>query len=196
MHNIEIEIKLKLDQPEILLNWLKKNAEFVKSSDQIDYYFDPPHKSFIFEDEEGYKDAAEWFRIRVSPKGNELCYKFWHRDPQTNISLYADEIETSIGDEKQVKEMLKRLGFKETSIIEKHRESYRYRDFQFDCDEVKGMGFFVEIEFRGELSDPALGKQKIYDLLNEIGINNWKKTKRGYVWMQWNPGREYFEEGF
>ena len=76
MENIEIEIKLKLEDPEILMNWLKENAEKIKTSEQVDYYFDPPHKSFIYDNKfDGTKDADEWFRLRVSEKGNEICYK-------------------------------------------------------------------------------------------------------------------------
>ncbi|PIN76852.1 class IV adenylate cyclase [Candidatus Woesearchaeota archaeon CG10_big_fil_rev_8_21_14_0_10_36_11] len=193
MENIEIEIKLKLDNPEIVLRWLQENATLIKTSDQVDYYFNPPHKTFIYNAEDGTKDADEWFRIRVSENGNEICYKYWYRDEKTQKSLYADEIETSIGDEKQILEILRRLGFKPTSTIRKHRESYRYKEFQFDCDTVEELGYFVEIEFRGELEDPTQGKQKIFDLLNEIGITNWQKTKRGYSWIQWNPGKNHFD---
>ena len=195
MENIEIEIKLKLDNPSILLEWLKNNAELIKTSNQTDYYFDPPHKTYIYDNKfDGTKDADEWFRIRVSDKGNEICYKKWHRKPETGESTHADEIETMIGNEKQMLIILEKLGFKPTSTIKKHRNSYKYKNFQFDCDEVENIGFFVEIEFQGELEDPAQGKQIILDLLKEIGINDWKKTKRGYSWIQWNPGIEHFED--
>ena len=194
MEDIEIELKLKLEQPEILIKWLKENAELVGTSEQSDQYFDPPNKSFTYVDAEGYKDADEWFRVRSSEKGNEICYKLWHRDEKTGKSLYADEIETGVDDPKQILKILERLKFKPTSLIEKHRESYKYKDFQFDCDEIKGLGFFVEIEFKGKIEDPTKGNQKIYDLIKEIGIKNWKKTKRGYPCIQWNPGKDHFEE--
>ena len=194
MKNIEIEIKLKLDQPEILLNWLEKHAKLIKETKQTDHYFDPPHKSSIYKNKwDGTKDADEWFRIRETEKGNAICYKHWHRDPETGKSLYADEIETSTGDKKQMLEIFKRLGFQETASTHKKRKSYRYQDFKFDCDEVDGLGFFVEIEFKGELADPAQGQQKIFDFLKEINLTGWQKTKRGYQWMEWNPEENHFE---
>ena len=194
MHNIEIEIKLKLDSPKALLDWLKKNAELVKTSNQVDYYFDPPHKSYIYKNKfDGTKDADEWFRIRVTEKGNEICYKKWYREEDTGKSTHADEIETMVGDEKQMLIILDRLGFKPTSIIKKRRNSYKYKEFQFDCDEAEGLGFFVEIEFKGEIGDPAQGKQKIFEFLNEINLTGWQKTKRGYQWMEWNPDVDHFE---
>lgn len=195
MENIEIEIKLKLDDPKRILNWLKKNAKLIKISDDADYYFDPPDRSFIYKNKhDGTKDADEWFRLRVSEKGNEICYKRWYRDEKTGKSLYADEIETLVGDQKKVLEILKRLGFKETSVIKKHRVSYQYKEFRFDCDTVEGLGFFVEVEFKGEIDDPAEGKEKIFTMLKEIGITDWKKTKRGYSWIQWNPANEHYED--
>jgi predicted adenylyl cyclase CyaB len=195
MKNIEIEIKLKLDQPEILLNWLKENAELIKETNQIDYYYDPPNKSFIYTSKwDQTKDAHEWLRIRESGKGDSICYKHWYVDEDTGISKYADEVETPIGDKKQVMEIFKRLGFKETSIINKRRKSYHYKKFKFDCDEVEEMGFFVEIEFKGEVEDPMQGKQQIFDFLKNLGITNWKRTKRGYSWIQWNPNSNHYEE--
>ena len=194
MKDIEIEIKLKLEEPEKLMQWLEENASFVNEEHQIDRYFDPPEKSFILKNKfDGSKDADEWFRIRATKKGNEICYKKWHRD-ENGKSLYADEIETSIGDEETTLKILQSLGFKETSLIDKTRKSYRYKDFQFDCDDAKGIGFFVEIEFKGSIEDPTKGREMILDFLKEIGVANWKKTKRGMPWLQWNPDAEHYED--
>lgn len=38
-----------------------------------------------------------------------------------------------------------------------------------------------------------MGNQIIFDFLKSIGITDWKKAKRGYSWIQWNPGKEHFE---
>jgi len=192
IQNIEIELTLKLENPEILMKWLESNATFVKETQQHDLYFDPPGKTFMFIDKDRYKDAHEWFRLRISDKGNEICYKKWYRDDK-DMSTYADEIETIAGDEKQVLEILRRLGFREICVVKKHRKSWAYGNFHFDCDDIEGLGFFVEVEFKGHLNNPSKGKEKIIQFLKQIGITNWKITKRGYVWMLWNPGKEWYE---
>lgn len=194
MKNIEIEIRIKLEKPVLFMQWLKKSAEKIKTCDQADFYFDPPDRSFIYTDRDGSKNADEWFRIRTSNKGDEICYKHWHKDKKTNKSTYADEIETSIGDARQVLEILKRLGFKQISVIKKHREDWKYKDFIFSCDEIEGLGFFVEIEYHGAIDDPTKGKQKIFNLLKSIRVEDWQKIKGGYPWMQWNPDKNYFEK--
>lgn len=194
MINTEIEIKIKLDNPNFFSQWLKKSANFINTSKQTDFYFNPPGKSFIFIGPDGYKDADEWFRVRISNKGNEICYKKWHRDKKTRKSLYADEIESSIGNANQVLKILKRMGFKRISTIKKYRENWQYNDFIFSCDKVEKLGFFVEIEYRGEIDNPAKGRQKILRLLKKIGVKNFQIIKGGYPWMQWNPNKEHFEK--
>lgn len=194
MKNIEIEIRIKLDNPYLFKEWLKKSAKQIKTVDQIDIYFDPPHKSFITVDSRGYKNADEWLRLRISQNKNEICYKYWHTDKKTGKSTHADEIETTIGDPEQIQEIFKRLGFKRIAMVSKHRESWQYGDFRFDCDNIENLGFFVEIEFHGEIDNPAKGKQKIFDFLNKIGIKDWKKIKGGYPWMFWNIDKNLFED--
>ena len=190
MKDIEIELKLFIKEPKKLLEWLRNKTKFINEFKQTDHYFDPPHRSFIY-NFKGYKDADEWFRIRFGDKGNAICYKKWHRDKYRK-SLYCDEIETDINDAKTVMKMLKIMNFKSTSVVKKKRQSFKYGDFRFDCDEIEGLGFFLEVEFRGEIKDPKLGRQKIIDFLAKIGVENYKIINGGYPWMQWNQGKKLY----
>jgi len=192
-NNKEIEVRLQLDDPEPLFKFFKNSAEFLKTSNQVDFYFDLPEKTFIYTDSNGYKNADEWLRVRISDK-NSVCYKKWYRDENTGKSLYADEIELNIEDGEKLITLLESLGFKKISVVDKHRESWKYRDFQFDCDKIKGLGSFVEIEFIGKIEDPTKGREKIFDLLEDLGIKNWKVIKGGYPWMLWNKDKNFFEE--
>ena len=88
-------------------------------------------------------------------------------------------------------QILRHLGFKQTAVIEKHRTSYRFNEYQFDCDEVKDLGFFVEIELKEEISDLIQGKKKIETFLKKLDIGKWEEAKGGYVAMVWNkPPRD------
>lgn len=189
----EIEVKLQVGEIEKLLAWLKKNAVLEKEVTQTDFYFDPPDRSFIFTDPEGYQDAAEWFRVRLEGDRAEVCYKHWHREETTNKSTYADEIEIPIADGERFLLVLGLLGFKKTSKIEKQRSVWHYREFEFAIDRVKGLGDFVEIEYQGKVTDPFKAKQKIFKMLAKVGTGEWRKSKRGYCFMQWNPGKDHFE---
>ena len=90
--------------------------------------------------------------------------------------------------------IFKKIGFKEISCIKKKRESWLYKDFRFDCDKVKNLGFFVEVEFKGKIDNLQRGRKKIFNFLKKIGLQNWKVIKRGYPWMMWNKGKNYFED--
>jgi len=116
MANHEIEIRIQLKHPDNFLRWLRKSAKLINSFNQIDFYFEPASKSFTFLDADGYKNADEWLRIRVGDR-NEICYKKWHRDKKTKKSLYAEEIETAIDNGEKLIEILKRLGFKQISLL-------------------------------------------------------------------------------
>jgi predicted adenylyl cyclase CyaB len=187
--NIEIEIRLCLKDPRPLARWLKNNATLLKACEQTDIYFDPPDKSFIFINDQGLKDADEWLRVRISDSETSVCYKKWHRNKKTGVSLYADEIEISASDSRKLISILKRLGFRETAVVKKHRESWRYEDFEFDCDQVQKLGYFVEIEYKGKVNNPKREREKIFLLLKKIGIKDLKIIDRGYPWMLWNPGK-------
>ncbi|MDD5696392.1 MAG: class IV adenylate cyclase [Candidatus Pacebacteria bacterium] len=192
--NQEIEVRLQVDDDiEPLLEFFKRVAKFLEKSNQVDFYFDSPQKTFIYTDPKGYKNADEWLRVRISKK-NSICYKKWYRDKNTGKSLYADEIEINIEDGKKLITLLERLGFKQISVIEKNRESWKYGDFRFDCDKIKGLGSFIEIEFTGKINDSTKGRKKIFNLLKDLGIKNWKVIGGGYPWMLWNKDKNLFEK--
>jgi predicted adenylyl cyclase CyaB len=187
--DVEIEIRILLTDPSKLMNWLEKNALLIKILEQTDYYFDPPGRSFIIQNKQGEKDADEWLRVRLSRKGDSLCYKCWYRDKETALSLYADEIETPLESGERVIQILQRVGFKEISVVKKQRKSWQYGSFEFDCDDVETLGYFVEIEYKGEITNPEKEKEKIFELLQSIGIEDYVMIDRGYSWMQWNKER-------
>lgn len=184
MSNFEIELKVIISDHEKFVSWLKKYAKFVGSSRQIDTYFNPPHTNFIFFDELGQKRANDYLRIRVNPKNGLVAFKRHHPDPKGGRG-YIDEYETEISDSKQMQKIFELLSFKKISTVDKLRQSYEYKDFQIECDTVKGLGYFVEVELKSKVRKPEMGYKKITGLLDEIGID-WKEVRGGYLQMMWN----------
>jgi len=186
MKNIEIEIRIFIEDDSTLKNWLKHNATFVGNKYQHDIYFEPKQVPFIRIDDNGFKDADEWLRIRVYANSGELCYKKWHRDSETKQSLYADEVEVKIDKIDNLKLLLEYLDYNQISEVKKNRESWSYDNFLIEKDEIENLGVFYEIEFKGDANSPQEGLERIYSLLKNIGIRDWKIIDRGYPWMQWN----------
>jgi predicted adenylyl cyclase CyaB len=186
MKNIEIEIRIALDDNTIFENWLINNAKYINQSYQHDIYYEPIKEPFIHLNNRNEKDADEWLRVRNSKGITELCYKKWHRDQITKESLYADEIEVRIDNYEKLILLLNHLNYHKISEIKKTRDSWSYRQFKIEKDTIEGLGVFFEIEFIDTIFSPALGKDLIFSFLKEINIDNWKLIDRGYPWMQWN----------
>lgn len=191
--NLELEIKIQVSNKNHLLKWLKQNATFIKAVDQEDHYFEPPDQSFIFERTPGFKDATQWLRVRFTPKGDSINYKNCHNDTNGTF-MYADEIETNLQDGHQMIAIFQALDFKETSVIKKHRETYAYGDYQFDLDEIENLGFFVEIEYQGKISDLKQGRAQINQFLQSIGIKDYQQVDTGYPQMFWNDQIIFIKE--
>lgn len=186
MENVEVEVKLKIREPKKLLVWLRQNAKLLGTERQVDHYFDQPHQSFIFTDEKGRKRAYEYLRLRTDEKGTVLCFKRYHHEKELEKAAYFDEIETRVENPKNMRTILENLGFREMAIVDKTRKSYQYKNFQFDCDTVTDLGFFVEIEYKGKVKSPKDCLKEIYGLLTKIGLNEFEEINLGYVAMLWN----------
>ena len=55
--------------------------------------------------------------------------------------------------------------------MEKEREIWNCGNLEFCLDKVKGLGFFIEIEAKGNFKNPAEAKKTCYEFLNKLGID-------------------------
>jgi adenylate cyclase class 2 len=101
-----------------------------------DLYFNSPARDF------GLTDEA--LRIRSSEEGTSLTYK----GPKLNLEgvKAREEIVVPVGSGEALQDILLRLGFIRTAVVEKTRETYKVEETVVALDEVKGLGSFVEIE--------------------------------------------------
>lgn len=70
--DVETEIKIKItkDEYDVLSNFMKQNAKFIKESNQVDTYYQPTYRKFLND-----KEINEW--LRIGERGNKkiLNYK-------------------------------------------------------------------------------------------------------------------------
>ncbi|OGD84183.1 hypothetical protein A2165_01070, partial [Candidatus Curtissbacteria bacterium RBG_13_40_7] len=142
--NIEIEIKVKVQNIKSLLGFLNKKGKFINQVHQVDDYLVPSHRNFL-----ELRPVKEWFRLRNEDGVYTLNYKNYHFDRQGK-SHHCDEFETGIENPDQAKRILKALNFKRVVRIEKTRKIWIYKDYETAVDSVKNMGDFVEIEYKGK----------------------------------------------
>jgi len=142
VEDIEIEIKVRIENAENLESFLEKEGEFTGEKHQVDEYFTPAHRDFT-----APRPAAEWLRIRTSTHGS-VAYKLWHYDDQGR-SQYCDEYETEVADPQSLRKIFMALNIKPLITVDKSRRAWRYQDYEIALDNVVNLGDFVEIEYKG-----------------------------------------------
>ncbi|NGX63661.1 MAG: hypothetical protein KR126chlam6_01074 [Candidatus Anoxychlamydiales bacterium] len=192
----EIEVKIQVDKKTInkAEKWLDKNAEYIGDIHHIEYYLNKPATTFFFNAAEGYKDALDYLRVRITKEGDSFCYKKFHMDPIEKTPLYCDEYEVNVSDGKKTLELMKALGYIEQTRMEKKRKIYNFDCFEIVIDDVKDLGMFMEVELKTFVSNAKEGIKMIYNFLKKIEITKFKLQQRGYISMLWNPKYNFSKE--
>lgn len=188
--NKEIEVRVKIENSENLLNFLKEKATFTGEKHQIDKYFTPAHRNFL-----GIKPASEWLRLRDSSGKYFITYKNWHYEADGK-SHFCDEYETKVDSLGQLEKIFGVLNMKEVVVVDKVRRTYIYQDFEIAIDSVKNLGDRVEIEYKGKTEglEPAKVASKMIDFLKEIGCGKIRRDYAGYPFQLLFPKEIVFEE--
>jgi len=189
----EIEVKIQIDEEtlEKTKGWLEKNAKFQGSIRHTEYYLNKPATSFFFSAPEGYRDAMDYLRVRLTDEGDSFCFKKFHEDPIEKRPLYCDEYEVDVSDGKKTLELMKAIGYTDQTLMEKVRNTYTFDCFEIVIDRVTNLGVFIEVELKIEVENVKVGIKLIYDFLKSIGIKKFNLQTRGYISMLWNPGFDF-----
>lgn len=189
----EIEVRIQIDDAllDTAQSWLDQNAKFIGTIHHTEYYLNKPATTFFFKAAEGYRDALDYLRVRLTKEGDSFCFKKFHEDPVEKRPLYCDEYEVNVSDGKETLALMKALGYTEQTMMEKIRNTYTYDCFEIVLDQVKNLGKFMEVELKMEVENPKVGLNLIYNFLKSIGINKFKLQTRGYISMLWNPDFDF-----
>lgn len=176
MENIEIEIKVRVQNDKPLLDLLEKNGSFHSEKHQVDEYFSPVHKDFLSD-----RPVKEWLRLRDADGTYSINYKNWHYD-EGGKSHYCDEYETNVEDAGKMKKILDALNYRSIAIVDKVRKIWMYKDYEIGIDSVKNLGNFVEIEYVGkeEKVDPTKITTEMVNFLKEVGCGTIERNFVGY----------------
>jgi len=189
MENTEIEIQVKIEKSQALLDFLEKNAEFKAQKRQIDEYFTPAHHDFT-----AVRPIKEWLRLRDAEGNYSVNYKNWHFDDQGK-SHYCDEYETKIENLDKIKKILTALNFKSLSIVDKTRKTWLYKDYEIAVDSVKNLGDFVEIEYKGKEKSvkPKKITEEMIAFLKQIDCGKIERNYLGYPFQLLFPNEVTWE---
>jgi len=175
LKHTEVELKFPLGNPEEVTRKLNSVAKIDKKEDyQKDTYYVVPHRNFLEQ-----KPISEWLRIRETKKSSNLNYKNWHNTDKIQ-AVSCDEFETVVGDITALKKIFKSLDFKEIIIVEKTRTTWGYKDVLMAIDNVTELGYFIELEAKGDFKNIDEAKKHLYAVLEELDIKTSSQDLRGY----------------
>jgi len=131
-NGIEIELKFKLEKDiEIFLNQFDETSERVYQ------------KTVMFDNNQGLMQTTNG-RIRLRQTGDSVSLSYKLPLPSETVKKEI-EWETKIDSWKVGEELLKAMGFDETTSYEKYRTTFQYKGVEIDIDEYP-FATFVEIE--------------------------------------------------
>ena len=181
--NIEVEIKVKIDNFEEIKKKISSMGKLIKSIKQIDDYYVPCHRDFFA----NKPQPIEHLRIRTNP--DKVVFEYTRT---INIKTdgdydFAEEYETEISNVKEFKKTLEFLDFKKVVTIEKQREYWICGNIEVVLDYIKDLGYFIEAEAKGNLKDVGEAKKECENFLGNLGIKDVKKKqiKMGYPQIFW-----------
>ncbi|MFA5932141.1 MAG: class IV adenylate cyclase [Candidatus Paceibacterota bacterium] len=176
--NIEVEIKVKIDNFEEIKEKVSKLGRLVKAVKQIDEYYVPIHRDFF----DHKPRPVEHLRIRTNPDKTVFEYTRTIGLQAGGDYDYAEEYETGISNVEEFKKTLEFLDFKKVVIVEKEREYWMCGGIEVALDKVKDLGTFMEAEAKGDFKDEKEAKQACIDFLENLGIKDVENTqiRHGY----------------
>jgi len=179
IEDIEIEIQVEIEDYRELIEFLGKSGDFQSEKHQVDEYFSPAHKDFL-----GADPVKEWLRLRNANGTYTINYKNWHYNNEGK-SYHADEYESKVENIDTLRKIFEALNMKMLVAVEKTRKTWMYKDYEIALDSVKGLGNFVEIEFKGKTKgeDPERIAKEMINFLKERGCGKIELNYKGYPYQ-------------
>ncbi|OHA23028.1 MAG: hypothetical protein A3G52_02020 [Candidatus Taylorbacteria bacterium RIFCSPLOWO2_12_FULL_43_20] len=166
--NIEIEIKVKIDDIEGVRKKVNNLGKLIKSIDQIDDYYIPCHRDFFAEK----PHPVEWLRIRSNPDKTIFEYDRSINKNENGIQEYAEEYESEISNPNEFKQILKFLNFRHVITVNKQREYWMCGNVEVALDQIKGLGNFIEVEAKGDFNTATEARNTCVRFLENLGIKD------------------------
>lgn len=132
-------------------------------------------------------------RLRDSSGKYSINYKNWHRD-KNGRSEYCDEYESQVTNLQQLENIFSSLNIKPITIVDKVRKIWLYKDFEVAIDKVKGLGDFIEIEYKGKPNKkPSLVTSSMIEFLKNLKVGKIYRNYYGYPFQFLFPKEVEFE---
>ena len=181
--SIEIEMKLEIEKNkyEELLKFFKSEKAKHISKKQHDIYFSPEKPAFF-----GGDIDDECIRIRIQKDKYILCYKkiYMGNDEE---DIHIVEYETEVSNLDATINILKGVRINKICDLIKERDSFIYKNlFEISLDNVKDLGYFVEIEIYDKNIPINEANQLLLNLVKELNLDITRRNLKGYSYLMYD----------
>lgn len=170
---MEIELRARILDSALLekkLNQLPGIVEKKSNERQVDIYLM----------QESDKERRMVIRIRKNYEKDEAMLTFKGKSSGDQDIAWQD-YDTIIKDPDRLERLLVDNGYVYVCLIDKVRQSFNYKEFEINVDNIRDLGLFIEIEKQGNEEQVDSIKEEIIELLKIFGVSKTEIITRGYV---------------
>jgi adenylate cyclase class 2 len=173
----EVELKVRADHDAVRARLSELDADPLGTVEQIDTYFDAPHRDFAATDEA--------LRLREERDADGAVTELTYKGPLVDTeSKTREEIESEVDDRETVQAIFESLGFSPAATVEKERTRYRIEEFTVTLDSVTDVGEFVEVETECEReADVPAEREAAQAILESLDLDPDDGIRTSYLGM-------------
>ncbi|MBS3761608.1 MAG: class IV adenylate cyclase [Halodesulfurarchaeum sp.] len=170
----EVEVKVRADHDLVRSNLEAAGATALGTIEQVDVYFDAPHRDFAARDEA--------LRLREQTDSDGSTTVLTHKGPRLEgATKTRTEHETEVGSRDEMQAALTALGFSPAATVEKTRDRYAFEDCTVTLDRVAGLGEFVEVE--AIVTEDAIerAQDRVTETLENLELGDAERLQTSYL---------------
>jgi adenylate cyclase class 2 len=172
----EVEVKVEAGHDSVRERLAALEADHVGSVEQVDTYYDAPHRDFAETDE------ALRIRRETDHGTDETTSKVTYKGPLVEAaSKTRREFETVVADDETMASILRGVGFEPAAVVEKHREFYTVDGYTITLDRVSDLGEFVEVEREVGEANVDDARDGAFEVLRDLGLDPDEQIRTSYL---------------
>lgn len=175
--NQEVEIQVKIKNPDAAEKEILKFGSFAKEKNQSDQYYVLSNNNFF-----KIEPPVEYLRVRREEGKNHLNYSFLHFKKDGWLS-HTDEYETIIEKPEIVEQIFDKIGLIAKIKVVKNRKYFKCGDFEVTLDRIENLGDFMEVEAKKDFGGVDATRKACENFLRKLNIKYELNKDAGYPRM-------------
>ncbi|MFC7070302.1 class IV adenylate cyclase [Halobaculum lipolyticum] len=178
----EVELKVRADHDAVRARLASLGAERTRRVEQVDTYYDAPHRDFA-ETDEALRLRRETRRDGDAGEATGATEtKVTYKGPLVETeSKTREEFETAVADADAAEGILAGLGFEPAATVEKERAFFGHDGYTVALDRVAGLGEFVEVEREAAETDVESVREGVYGVVRDLGLDPDEQIRTSYL---------------